>query len=72
MLSSFSLPLKEGPATRDNTEHLPAGRGKLPFDEIIAATPQVEAGAVEFDEYAGDIFEGIAASFDYLQARTAA
>ncbi|GAA4442143.1 sugar phosphate isomerase/epimerase family protein [Phytohabitans houttuyneae] len=66
------LHLKDGPISRDNTQQLPAGRGKLPIDEIIATTPQVEAGAVEFDEYAGDIFEGIAASFDYLRPRTAA
>jgi sugar phosphate isomerase/epimerase len=65
------LHLKDGPISRDNMQQQPAGRGKLPIDEIIAATPQVEAGAVEFDEYAGDIFEGIAASFEYLKARTA-
>ncbi|BCB78790.1 sugar phosphate isomerase/epimerase [Phytohabitans flavus] len=66
------LHLKDGPISRNNLEQQPAGKGKLPIEAIIAATPQVEAGAVEFDEYAGDIFEGIAASFEYLRTRTAA
>ncbi|GGK81671.1 sugar phosphate isomerase/epimerase family protein [Mangrovihabitans endophyticus] len=65
------LHLKDGPISRNNLEQQPAGKGSLPIAEIIEATPQVEAGAVEFDAYAGDIFEGIAAAYAYLQPRTA-
>ncbi|MFC5006959.1 sugar phosphate isomerase/epimerase family protein [Dactylosporangium cerinum] len=65
------LHLKDGPVSRDNLEQRPAGQGRLPIDAILAAAPQVEAGAVEFDEYAGDIFEGIAASHAFLAPRVA-
>ncbi|RIQ11550.1 sugar phosphate isomerase/epimerase family protein [Jiangella rhizosphaerae] len=60
------LHLKDGPVNRDNIEQKPAGQGTLPFPRIIAAAPKLEAGAVEFDEYDGDIFDGIAQAFAYL------
>ncbi|MFD0975094.1 sugar phosphate isomerase/epimerase family protein [Plantactinospora endophytica] len=63
------LHLKDGPISRDNLEQRPAGQGRLPIDAILAAAPQVEVGAVEFDEYDGDIFEGIAASHAFLSQR---
>jgi sugar phosphate isomerase/epimerase len=63
------LHLKDGPVNHENTQQLPAGRGALPMPEILDAVPEVEAGAVEFDDYAGDIFDGIAASFAYLDPR---
>lgn len=65
------LHLKDGPINHDNLRQQPAGQGKMPIPEILEATPQVEVGAVEFDEYAGDIFDAIAASFAYLSARSA-
>jgi len=60
------LHLKDGPITRENTEQLPAGRGAMPLTEIIEATPNLEVGVIEFDDYAGDVFEAVAASFAYL------
>jgi sugar phosphate isomerase/epimerase len=66
------LHLKDGPINRENLQQLPAGQGSLPIPAILDAAPHLEAGAVEFDEYAGDIFQGIAESFAYLNPRIAA
>jgi sugar phosphate isomerase/epimerase len=65
------LHLKDGPINHDNLQQQPAGQGKMPIPEILQAAPQVEVGAVEFDEYAGDIFDAIAASLAYLSERSA-
>jgi sugar phosphate isomerase/epimerase len=57
--------VKDGPVTRDNIEQRPAGDGAMPMPEILAAA----AGAtrvVEFDDYGGDIYDGLAASLAYL------
>jgi sugar phosphate isomerase/epimerase len=66
------LHLKDGPVNAENVQQLPAGQGRLPIPEILDAVPRLEAGVVEFDDYAGDIFEGVAASFAYLQPRIGA
>ncbi|SDK86594.1 Sugar phosphate isomerase/epimerase [Nonomuraea jiangxiensis] len=66
------LHLKDGPINRENLQQRPAGQGKMPWPEILDATPRLEAGVVEFDEYDGDIFEAIAASFAYFDARITA
>ena len=39
--------------------------------ETLEASAQVAYGVIEFDEYAGDMFEGIGASVAYLNARLA-
>jgi sugar phosphate isomerase/epimerase len=62
------LHLKDGPITRDNKEQLPAGRGKLQIWDVVAALPHLEIGVVEFDDYAGDIFDAITKSLAYLSA----
>ena len=50
-----------------NTRHqVPAGRGEVPLAEVIATAPQA-LPIVEFDEYAGDIFEGIQESLIYVK-----
>jgi hypothetical protein len=36
----------------------------------LAAASALEVAVVEFDEYAGDLFEGIAASLAFLQGGT--
>ena len=36
--------------------------------DVIAAATSLEVGVVEFDDYAGDIFDGMAQSLAYLQA----
>jgi len=60
--------IKDGPLTTDTTAQQPAGQGKIAVKEVIAAATSLEVGVVEFDDYSGDIFEGIAESLTYLQA----
>ncbi|MGO4236326.1 sugar phosphate isomerase/epimerase family protein [Pseudarthrobacter sp. YAF2] len=64
--------IKDGPLTRDNKAQQPAGQGKVPVMDVIAAAKSLEVGVVEFDDYAGDIFEGIAESLAFLNSNTAA
>ncbi len=59
------LHLKDGPISKVNTEQLPLGAGAMPVPEIVAATTSLEIPVVEFDDYAGDLFDGIAQSFRY-------
>lgn len=60
--------IKDGPLTMDTKAQLPAGQGKLPVLDVIAAAKSLEVGVVEFDDYAGDIFEGITQSLSFLEA----
>jgi sugar phosphate isomerase/epimerase len=63
--------IKDGPLNTDTKAQLPAGQGKVPVLDVIAAAKSLEVGVVEFDDYAGNIFEGIAESLAYLTANTA-
>jgi sugar phosphate isomerase/epimerase len=63
--------IKDGPLNTDTKAQLPAGKGKVAVLDVIAAAKSLEVGVVEFDDYAGDIFEGIAESLAYLTANTA-
>ena len=49
----------------DTREQVPAGKGEVPLAEVIARAPHA-LPIVEFDEYAGDIFEGIETSLKYI------
>ena len=60
--------IKDGPLTTDTSAQQPAGQGNIAIGEVIAAATSLEVGVVEFDDYSGDIFEGIAESLAYLQA----
>ena len=60
-----AMHIKDGPATRDTFAQVPAGHGVLPVEAILAAAPTARA-VVEFDDYSGDIFDGIAESFAFL------
>jgi sugar phosphate isomerase/epimerase len=60
--------IKDGPLTTDTKAQLPAGQGKIAVWDVIAAVTSLEVGVVEFDDYSGDIFEGIAESLAYLQS----
>jgi sugar phosphate isomerase/epimerase len=62
--------IKDGPATADTSRQLPAGQGVIPVRRVLAAASALEVAVVEFDEYAGDLFEGIAASLAFLQDGT--
>jgi sugar phosphate isomerase/epimerase len=60
-----ALHLKDGPIDRDDQRQQPLGRGAMPVPEVVAAAPAVEVPVLEFDAYAGDIFEGLALSYEY-------
>jgi sugar phosphate isomerase/epimerase len=61
------LHLKDGPVNTDNEQQLPLGQGAMPVPEILAAATAAELGVLEFDAYAGDLFDGIAAGFEYAR-----
>ena len=65
------LHVKDGPLNHDNKQQQPAGRGSLPVWDIVAVLPGLEIGVVEFDDYAGDMFDAIAMSLAYLNAGSA-
>lgn len=58
--------VKDGPLTTDDLDQLPAGQGKIAIWNVLDAAKSLEVGVVEFDDYNGDIFAGIAASLAYL------
>ena len=60
--------IKDGPLTTDTKAQLPAGQGSVAVLDVIAAATSLEVGVVEFDDYDGDIFEGISQSLDFLTA----
>ena len=55
------LHLKDGPIGMDNATQLPLGSGAMPVAAIVEAADAAELGVLEFDDYAGDLFEGLAA-----------
>lgn len=59
--------IKDGPLTTNDVDQLPAGQGAMPIRDVIDAAASMEVGVVEFDDYAGDIFAGIAESLAYLK-----
>jgi sugar phosphate isomerase/epimerase len=62
-----ALHIKDGPVNREIEQQLPAGSGAMPVAEILAAAPNARP-VIEFDAYAGDLFEGIAASLAAVRA----
>jgi sugar phosphate isomerase/epimerase len=63
-----ALHIKDGPLTRDTSLQVPAGAGSLPLDALLAAAPHARR-VLEFDAYADDIFDGLAAGLAALKAR---
>src|SRR6478672_4358568 len=61
----IALHLKDGPLTGVTADQLPLGSGDLPAAEILAAATALEVPVIEFDQYAGDIFQGVAAAYEY-------
>jgi sugar phosphate isomerase/epimerase len=57
--------LKDGPISQDNSAQLPLGRGAMPMEDILSAAAAAELGVLEFDDYAGDVFEGLAEGYAY-------
>jgi len=60
--------IKDGPVSTDTKAQQPAGQGKIAVWDVINAAQSLEVGVVEFDDYSGDIFDGIAQSLSYLQS----
>ena len=61
----YALHVKDGDLATDASGQLPAGRGRVPMAEVLAAAPAA-LRVVEFDRYDGDIFAGLAESLAYL------
>jgi sugar phosphate isomerase/epimerase len=51
---------------RTTLDQRPAGQGEVPLLDCLAAAPSTEFAVIEFDHYAGDMFDGIQASVSYL------
>jgi sugar phosphate isomerase/epimerase len=60
-----AIHVKDGGLATDASGQLPAGQGRLPVVDVLAAAPDA-LRVIEFDAYDGDVFEGIAASHAYL------
>jgi sugar phosphate isomerase/epimerase len=60
-----ALHLKDGPLNGDTSAQLPLGEGELPAAAILSAATALRFPVLEFDDYAGDMFEGIAASYRF-------
>ena len=63
--------IKDGPLTTDTKAQQPAGQGKIPVWDVINAARSLEVGVVEFDDYSGDIFDGITQSLNLLNSGAA-
>ena len=61
--------LKDGDLAQDPAGQLPLGTGRMPLTETLVAASAAEYGVIEFDEYGGDIFEGLSTSLDRLTAK---
>ena len=61
------LHVKDGPRTTDAAAQQPAGAGDMPVGEILAAAPEA-VRVIEFDGYAGDLFDGLAQSLRFVSA----
>ena len=61
----IALHLKDGPLNGDTSAQLPLGSGDLPAAEIIAAASGLQFPVLEFDAYAGDMFDAISVSYTY-------
>jgi sugar phosphate isomerase/epimerase len=60
-----AIHVKDGALSTDASGQVPAGQGRVPVAEVLAAAPGA-LRVVEFDRYDGDIFEGLAASRAFL------
>ncbi|UQU68283.1 TIM barrel protein [Couchioplanes caeruleus] len=60
-----AIHVKDGDLATDGSGQVPAGQGRVPVSEVLAAAPHA-LRVIEFDRYAGDIFAGLAASRAYV------
>jgi sugar phosphate isomerase/epimerase len=61
-----AIHVKDGSLATDGSGQVPAGQGRVPVADVLAAAPQA-LRVVEFDHYDGDIFAGLAASLAFLR-----
>lgn len=52
----------DGAISDDRMRQLPVGDGIIDWPAVLAAAPSVQLDVIEFDEYAGELFDGIARS----------
>jgi sugar phosphate isomerase/epimerase len=62
--------VKDGPHSTDASAQQPAGSGDVPIKEILAAAPRA-VRVIEFDDYAGDIFDGLAQGLRFVSGQEA-
>lgn len=62
------LHVKDGPLTKDDSEQVAVGAGRMPVEDILAAAPHA-LRVVELDDFAGDVFVALADSHEYLTSR---
>ena len=60
--------VKDGPGNRDTAAQQPAGSGSVPVREILAAAPDA-IRVIEFDDYSGDVFDGLAQSLEFVRGQ---
>jgi len=60
------LHVKDGDKSRDTKAQLPAGEGEMDIPAVLAAAPDAMR-VLEFDDYAGDTVDGLAASLAYVK-----
>jgi sugar phosphate isomerase/epimerase len=60
-----ALHVKDGDLATDASGQVPAGQGRVPVGDVLAAAPGA-LRIIEFDAYGGDIFDGLAASHAYV------
>ncbi|GAB4098165.1 sugar phosphate isomerase/epimerase [Sinomonas halotolerans] len=63
--------IKDGPITREPSEQLPLGQGRMPVLDVIAAAKGLEAAVVELDDFDGEMFEAVEQSFAFASAHGA-
>ena len=61
----IALHVKDGDLATDGSGQVPAGQGRVPVREVLAAAPAA-LRVIEFDRYDGDVFDGLAASRAFL------
>jgi sugar phosphate isomerase/epimerase len=60
-----AIHVKDGGLATDGSGQVPAGQGRVPVTEVLAAAPDA-LRVVEFDRYDGDIYAALAASRAFL------
>ncbi|MGK3206954.1 sugar phosphate isomerase/epimerase family protein [Amycolatopsis sp. MEPSY49] len=60
-----AIHVKDGGLATDASGQVPAGQGRVPVADVLAAAPDA-LRVIEFDAYDGDLFEAIAASRAFL------